>query len=57
MVLHKVSTQNVRPYCRPIANSLTNCFTMWAMAEISANSQTFGIGMREKTELTKGSGS
>jgi len=55
MVLHKVSTrrQNVRPYC--IANSLTNCFTMRAMALLIVQTHShLGIGMQKKTEQTKG---
>jgi len=47
--------QNVRPYC--IANSLTNCLTMWAMAELTAQTDShLGIGMWKKTERTKGIG-
>jgi len=55
MPLHKLSArrQNVRPYC--IANSLTNCFTMWATAELTAQTHSHkGIGMQKKTEWRKG---
>jgi len=40
-------------YC--VANSLTNCFTMWAMAEFTTQTHShLRIGIRKKTERTKG---
>jgi len=48
MVLHSVHTerQNVRLYC--ITNSLTNCFMMWAMAELTVQTHSYlGTGVRK----------
>ena len=41
--------QNVWPYS--ITNSLTNCFTMWAMAELTVQTHShLGIGLWKKRE-------
>jgi len=37
---------NVRPYC--VTNSLTYCFMMWAMAELTAQTAIWGLGYRRK---------
>jgi len=51
VLIHRVCARRnrtLRPYC--ITSSLTNCFTMWAMAELSH----LGIGVRKKREWRKG---
>jgi len=60
MVLHRVCAlrterQNVRPYC--ITNNLINCFTTWAMVELTVQTYShLGIGVHKKREWKKGRG-